>query len=405
MNLTENTPDFGKISPHFTLPSDWRHLVQSFQLSDGVHADPGVGSNLAFLAAEKQLPRDFFDPDRPEKGGLLVFTGDYGQDHALFPLSALDDPYEFQAPKVDRHLFDEAGMTLRVRPDSVRQFSVHIPGERRDSGTYIPIRIADIEVRQEGRQDRCVRVVFTPVPAEQFFQFLGATEAHVVWISLQRHGGFSAPFTPEGKGLYKLAPRYAAKYLKKQPEAWLADAQFNAPPHPDWPDVCVRGLGWDETRLKAYQRPAGKRRTAKREERPERDRRPKRPVRWVHPDLGGKDYVEFLSGNTRPRGHRSVPPDHLEHLLAGLPCLTRADGLRPWHALKLERWGTLPERTDLERASTRFMLTAAERAAPVLGQFVPIRDLVAMDEVHRKTVEAWVLGRSMTMMTGLGMVL
>jgi hypothetical protein len=398
MDFTENTPDFGNISPHFTLPSDWRRLVQSFQLSDGVFAYPGCGNDLGFLAAEPRLPHKFFNPDDPDGGGLLAVACDYSPVFSEYPTCCFEDPDPdpFQVPKEYSHLFRTARMTVRVRPDSVRQLGVLVPRGRDEPGTYMPMRIVDIEVKQEGREDRCVRVLFSPVPAELFFEFLGATKAPVVIVALLRQGGFSAPLTPNRTGLYDLVPGYVAHYLTKPPEAWLGDDQCNAPPHPDWADIRIRSWGWGEARYKAVSRydpgygvvdPGGSWPQARR---PRGTRRPS-PARTALAALDQPDC--------------GVAPTALEDLLAGLPALAEAEGVKPWHAMQLERWGLKSARTRLERAAVRFLLMAAECPAPLLGPFEPIGDTLAMDEVHRKALEAWFLGKSMSLMNGLGLPL
>ena len=72
--------------------------------------------------------------------------------------------------------------------------------------------------------------------------------------------------------------------------------------------------------------------------------------------------------------------------------------------MKLARWGSLPDRTPQQQAAARFLFMVAGRPAPVLGRFVATRDFLALDEVHRRAVEAWFVGKSLDMIEQLVML-
>jgi len=362
----------GHLDLSFSHRDDAALLVRTTESSDGVFLYPGSGGDMAFLAAEEQLPLQFFDPDRPENGGLVPMLNDYDPEHAVHPSSAsIGDPGKFHVPDVYTEISRRVGMTIRTR--KVKQLSILVPDRHRGPGEYMPLRISDIDVRQKGREDRCVRVLFLPVDSESVFRLLHAARLEVAWVALLKQGGFSNRLG--GRPQYESVPRLVQKYLRRRPHGYIADEQFDAPPHPDWPDICIPGWGWGEARLKAVVPP-------------ERRSGPREPlVSWVHPGLS----------HSAARTHKAAPTG-LPHLLRSLPSLQSAEGVQPWHRMKLVRWATQPERTEQQQAAVRFLFRAGGRAAPMLGPFEPIRDLLVLDDTHRRAVEAWFLSMGLNML-------
>lgn len=63
--------------------------------------------------------------------------------------------------------------------------------------------------------------------------------------------------------------------------------------------------------------------------------------------------------------------------------------------MKLERWGGLEDRHPQQQAAARFLLMIAGRPVLHLGKFAAVRDLLALDDVHRRAGGACFGGQSL----------
>ena len=353
---------------------------------DGVALYPGCGDDHTPSVVADKLPGTAFDPSAPEKRGHGLWAADYSLQSADY-LTAIAGG-DFVVPEAYSPLWHAMDASIRVDPDSVHELVIVRPQPECIASLTVAVRIADVLVRISGEPDRRHRVLFSPVDADTLFKMVGHLGIDVLTVLLIKQGGFSAPYG-DRRQLYAKVPHLVERCLKRPPHFYIADAQFDRPVHPEWSDVRIPGWGWEEVRVKASGGPTRQ--------------KPEGPLSWVDPRLtpGDQDYG-VVAPAPRPRGGHA--PAGLAHLLESLPGLDEADGVRPWHAMKLARWGSLPDRTPQQQAAVRFLFMVAGRRAPGLGKFVATRDFLALDEVHRRAVEAWFVGKSLDMIGQLEML-
>jgi len=350
---------------------------------DGINLYPGCGGDYAPSLIADALPGCTFDPSAPEKRGNALWAADYSLQSSDYLTAIAGD--DFRVPEAYSGLWHGREASIRVDPQSVHELTIVRPQPEYIASLTVAVRIADVVVRTASEPDRRHPVLFSPVDADTLFRMVGHLGIDVLSVLLIKQGGFSAPFGGR-RQLYERVPRLAESCLKRPPQFYIADAQFDRPVHPEWADLRIPGWGWEEVRVKAVGGAATQRRG--------------RPLGWIDPRLTAGEQAYQVVAPARPPRRRGAPAG-LEHLLESLPCLDEAEGVRPWHAMKLARWGSLPDRTPQQQAAARFLFMGAGRPAPVLGRFVATRDFLALDEVHRRAVEAWFVGKSLEMIDQL----
>ena len=359
-------------------------FLETLRAASGVAFYPGSGGDYTVSLLAKELPWNAFDPRNPKDGCLVLWAADYSRAHADY-LSELAGE-DFSRPDAYTALWRKRGASIRVDPDSVHEVAVVRPEPANGASLTVAVRMAEVIVSTPDQPDRHQQVFFSPVDAETLLRLLGHLQLDVSAVLLIKQGGFSAPFG-DGEQLYTKVPRLVGRYLATAPHFFLADAQCPLPLAPEWTDCRFPGWGWEEVRVKGAREPG--------------DGAHPGPATWIHPDLASESRGRGTAPRARERPARPPqgrPPVGLLHLLSTLPSLDEADGVRPWSARRLERWAHSPECTTQQQAAARFLFLVAGRHPRLLGKFDAIRDMLALDDVHRRAVEAWFVGQSLDLM-------